>query len=274
METSAPLGGGGHNQLCVCVCVYTEICVLRWHARGEIPALADDEGYEDLVMCGHLSQFLGQVVVLHLPERIELFVIVDGDDGDAAGILQVDHSGRCFAHDCGFRDQSCVAAMTRDYEVPGRRYIHLEIHLLTKLESKVHTQVYKSVCAHPPWTTLTHFWTIGISRIHLVQSRYQIDLGTRQYGAQSSTFVQPGPCRSQHSFPVTFSPSSFKTPCPSHPDDAPAVAETKGIEIVASPVLPAVPSRAATSSRSSAEQDAGPTCCCLAGPPPPRRQTQ
>lgn len=49
--------------------------------RGEVPALAGEQGYVDLLVLGNLAQSLSEVIVALLVESIELLLIVDGDDG-------------------------------------------------------------------------------------------------------------------------------------------------------------------------------------------------
>jgi hypothetical protein len=58
--------------------------------RGEKAALADQQGDEDLVVGRDLAQSLGNVVVAGLVEGVELLGVVDGDDGQAALVLDAD----------------------------------------------------------------------------------------------------------------------------------------------------------------------------------------
>lgn len=62
--------------------------------RGKVPALGEEDGDKDLVAGGHLAELLRQVVVLRLREGVELLVVVDGDDGHAAAVLEADDRGR------------------------------------------------------------------------------------------------------------------------------------------------------------------------------------
>ncbi|KAI9167475.1 Conserved oligomeric Golgi complex subunit 1 [Paramyrothecium foliicola] len=58
--------------------------------RIHVPALGQYHSDEDLIMGGNLTQLLRQVIVLHLPQRIELALVVNGENGNAAAVLEAD----------------------------------------------------------------------------------------------------------------------------------------------------------------------------------------
>lgn len=58
--------------------------------RGKVAALADEQGDEDFVVGVNLTQSLGEGVVAGLVEGVELGLVVDGDDGQPALVLDLD----------------------------------------------------------------------------------------------------------------------------------------------------------------------------------------
>lgn len=63
--------------------------------RGEVAALADEQGDEHLVVGGNLAHGLGEVVVPGLTEGVQLLVIVYAYDGDTALVLDFDGGSHC-----------------------------------------------------------------------------------------------------------------------------------------------------------------------------------
>lgn len=57
------------------------------HLRGKEASLAEENSDIDLIVRGHFSHRLRELIVLRLVERIELLLVCDGDDGDAAAVL-------------------------------------------------------------------------------------------------------------------------------------------------------------------------------------------
>ena len=77
--------------------------------RREEAALADDEGNEDLVVGRNLAHSLGEGIVLHLAQGVELLFIADGDGGHTAGVGDRDCR---VAHVCELGGEEC---MIRDW---------------------------------------------------------------------------------------------------------------------------------------------------------------
>lgn len=55
--------------------------------RRKEASLAEQYSDIDLVVLGHLPHRLRELIVLRLVERIELLRVGNGDDGDAAAVL-------------------------------------------------------------------------------------------------------------------------------------------------------------------------------------------
>lgn len=55
--------------------------------RRKEASLAEQHSDIDLVVLGHLPHRLRELIVLRLVERIELLRVGNGDDGDAAAVL-------------------------------------------------------------------------------------------------------------------------------------------------------------------------------------------
>lgn len=66
--------------------------------RGEETALGEENGDEHFVMGVDFAQLGANVVVLELGEGVELLGLVDGDDGDAAVVLEADDGAVLAGH--------------------------------------------------------------------------------------------------------------------------------------------------------------------------------
>ena len=66
---------------------------MRQNLRGKETAFADDYGNVDFAVRVNLAQAHCYVVVVRLVHGVELGGIVDGDDGDAATVFEVDDFG-------------------------------------------------------------------------------------------------------------------------------------------------------------------------------------
>ena len=63
-------------------------------SRRKVAPLAENHRDKDLVMLGDLPQGLRKLVVLRLGEGVELLLVGNGDDGDAAAVVDGDDAGR------------------------------------------------------------------------------------------------------------------------------------------------------------------------------------
>lgn len=68
--------------------------------RGKVTAFANDQRDVDVVAGGDLAHFLCEVVVLLLVERIELLVVVNGDDGHSAPVFEAEDRRRGHGAGC------------------------------------------------------------------------------------------------------------------------------------------------------------------------------
>jgi hypothetical protein len=72
----------------------------RWQAsRRKISPFTGQHRDEDFIVRGNLTHLLREVVVLLLRQRIELLVVVDGQDRDPAAVLKR-HDGLVWRRHC------------------------------------------------------------------------------------------------------------------------------------------------------------------------------
>lgn len=70
-------------------------------SRRKVAPLAEENRDVDFVMLGDFSEGLRKLIVLCLCEGVEFLLVGDGDDGDAAAVLDGDDTGR---HGCSIAD--------------------------------------------------------------------------------------------------------------------------------------------------------------------------